>query len=85
MVAAVRVLGWSETSPGLPLITAAARDNRTVEILRAALADIVTDTAITPALEKLLIDGFDTLPSNAYQSILDVERRACALGYAELV
>jgi ABC-type phosphate/phosphonate transport system substrate-binding protein len=84
MVAAVRILGWTEASPGLPLITAAATDDPTAEILRAALADIVGDRATAPALETLLIDGFDTLPADAYHSILDIEHRAFALEYPEL-
>jgi len=84
LAAAVRVLAWSEASPGLPLITAATTDDRTLKILRMALADLVTDMALAPALETLLIDGFDILPGDAYRRILDMERRACALGYPEL-
>jgi ABC-type phosphate/phosphonate transport system substrate-binding protein len=84
LVAAVRVLTWSEASPGLPLITAAATDDQTVETLRAALADIVTDRAAAPALQTLLIEDFDTLPRDTYQDILEIERRARALGYPEL-
>jgi ABC-type phosphate/phosphonate transport system substrate-binding protein len=84
LVAAVRVLAWSEASPALPLITAATTDDRTLEILRAALADSVTDRAVAPALETLLIDGFDLLPSDAYQPIRDLERLAGALGYPQL-
>jgi ABC-type phosphate/phosphonate transport system substrate-binding protein len=57
LVAAVRVLAWSQASPGLPLITATATDERTVEILRAALADVATDRVAAPALDALLIEG----------------------------
>jgi ABC-type phosphate/phosphonate transport system substrate-binding protein len=84
LVAAVRVLAWSEASPGLPLITAAATKEETVEILRAALADVASDPAVRPALDALLIEGFDTLASDAYEPVLALERDAGALGYPEL-
>jgi ABC-type phosphate/phosphonate transport system substrate-binding protein len=84
LVAAVRVIGWSDASPGLPLVTAAGTDDRTLAALRAALADITTDRYVAPALEALLIDGFDVLSLDDYQSVIELERRAIALGYAEL-
>src|SRR5260370_1076242 len=67
LVAAVRVIGWSDASPGLPLVTAAGPDDRTLAALRAALADIVADTTLAPALDALLIDGFDVLSLDSCQ------------------
>jgi ABC-type phosphate/phosphonate transport system substrate-binding protein len=84
LVAAVRVLAWSEASPGLPLITATATDEGTVEILRAALANVASDPTVAPALDALLIGGFDVLSPDAYEPVLSLERRANALGYPEL-
>jgi ABC-type phosphate/phosphonate transport system substrate-binding protein len=84
LVATVRVIGWSDASPGLPLVTAAGTDDRTLAALRAALADIVTDRHVASALEALLIDGFDVLSLNDYESVIELERRATVLGYPEL-
>ena len=84
LVAAVRVIGWSDASPGLPLVTAAGTDDRTLAALQTALADIVTDRAVAPTLDTLLIDGFDVLSCDAYQSVIELHRRAAALGYPEL-
>jgi ABC-type phosphate/phosphonate transport system substrate-binding protein len=59
LFAAVRVIGWSAVSPGLPLVTAAGTGDRTLAALRAALVEITADREIAPALNALLIDGFD--------------------------
>jgi hypothetical protein len=75
LVAAVRVIGLSDASPGLPLVTAAGTEDRTLAALRAALADIVADTTVAPALDALLIDGFDVLSLDAYQNVIELERR----------
>jgi ABC-type phosphate/phosphonate transport system substrate-binding protein len=84
LVATVRAIGWSDASPGLPLVTAAGTEDRTLAALRAALADIVADRTVAPALEALLIDGFDPLSPDAYQRVIELERSAAALGYPEL-
>jgi ABC-type phosphate/phosphonate transport system substrate-binding protein len=84
LTSAVRVIGWTDASPGLPLVTASATDDRILAALRAALADIMTDKAVAPALDALLIDGFDVLSVDAYQSVMELERTAAALDYPEL-
>jgi ABC-type phosphate/phosphonate transport system substrate-binding protein len=84
LVAAVRVIERCDASPGLPLVTAAGTDDRTLAALRAALADIIADSTVAPALDALLIDGFGAPSSAAYQSVIELERRAAALGYPEL-
>jgi ABC-type phosphate/phosphonate transport system substrate-binding protein len=85
LVSALRVIGWTDVSPGLPLVTAAGTDDRTLAALRTALADIVTDTAVAATLDALLIDGFDVLSLDMYQCVIKLRRRAAALGYPELV
>jgi ABC-type phosphate/phosphonate transport system substrate-binding protein len=80
----VRVIGWSDASPALPLVTASATDDQILAALRAALADIMADQALAPALDALLIAGFDVLPIDAYQGVIELERRAVLLGYPEL-
>jgi len=84
ITAGVRVLAWSEASPGLPLITAAATDDQTVSILQAALTDIAADRIVRPVLDALLIDGFDTLSLDVYKRIAALERDAVARGYPVL-
>jgi ABC-type phosphate/phosphonate transport system substrate-binding protein len=73
--AGVRVLAWSEPAPGLPLVTDAPTDDARLDDLRAALRD--------PPPE-LLIDGFQVLPPQAYDRILEMEQEAADNGYAEL-
>ncbi len=84
LVAALRVIEWSVATPGLPLVTASRTDDRTLTAIRAALADIATDSKIAWARDILLIDGFDVLPEDAYASVLALEHRAARLGYPDL-
>jgi ABC-type phosphate/phosphonate transport system substrate-binding protein len=75
----IRILGWTETAPGLPLITAgsvALRDR-----LREALAAVASDPAFEPIRRALLIDRFVVLPDDAYRSIQASEDQAIAAGY----
>jgi ABC-type phosphate/phosphonate transport system substrate-binding protein len=84
LFAAVRVIGWSAATPGLPLVTAAGTEERTLAALRVALTEIVANREATLALDTLLIDGFDVLTLDDYQSVTDLELRAAALGYPAL-
>ena len=80
----VRILGWTEITPGLPLITSAATDDRTIELLRTALFDIASAPDHAALRDELLLGGFDLVPEAAYRSILTLERRAIDLGYPHL-
>jgi len=84
LVARVRILDWTDTSPGLPLLTAAATDERTLAGLRAALDEIARDPAVAPARDALLIDGFEILDPLTYDRVLNLKQRAGALGYPKL-
>ncbi|MDJ0896734.1 MAG: PhnD/SsuA/transferrin family substrate-binding protein [Alphaproteobacteria bacterium] len=81
----VRVLEWTASAPGLPLVTATARDERELVALRAALRDAIADPALATARETLLLTGVSVLADDAYGEIGQFEERAAALGYAELV
>lgn len=85
LTARVRVLCWTDWSPGLPFVTAATTDDATLAALRAALVA----AAVKPSLERqcsaLLLDGFEILPDAAYDEILVQEQLAAALGYRELL
>jgi len=80
----VRILGWTEVTPGLPLITSAETDDATVEILRTALLEIASAPDYAALRDELLLDGFDLVPEPAYRSILVLEQRAIDLGYPHL-
>jgi len=78
---ALRVLGWTKATPGLPLITAATRDDAGLAALRQALTDVARDCALDAVRAALMIDGFETLPAAAYDGVLALERDAIAQGY----
>lgn len=80
----LRVLAWTERTPGLPLITAATTDARTLAALRRALAEVAADPELANVRETLLLDGFTLLPRNYYQLTAHLEARAEALGYPTL-
>jgi ABC-type phosphate/phosphonate transport system substrate-binding protein len=73
----LRVLDWTASTPGLPLITAAARDDDMVAALRHAL------DAIGP-VPALRLAGFAVLDRRDYNVIPSLERQAIRLGYAVL-
>ncbi len=80
----LRVLEWTESAPGLPFVTAAARSERELEALRGALDDAMAEPALAPARETLLLTGISVLPNDAYGEIRQFQERAAALEYAEL-
>jgi ABC-type phosphate/phosphonate transport system substrate-binding protein len=72
----LRVLAWTDATPGLPLITSCRWDAATLDALRDALADV--------ASASLLLSGVEFVPLSAYEAILGLERRALALEYPVL-
>ncbi len=80
----LRVLGWTGSTPGLPLITAAKTDGATLRVLQDALAGVAQDPTLADARRALLLDGFSLLPRRYYGLTLHIEERAQALGYPEL-
>jgi ABC-type phosphate/phosphonate transport system substrate-binding protein len=80
----LRVLVWTKAAPGLPLIAAATIDGARLAALRRALAEVARDPALAPVRAALLLDGFETLPPRAYDTILAFERDAIGLGYPSL-
>ena len=81
LVGQVRVLDWTEATPGLPFITAGDTDDETVELLRQALTEIATDPAHGRIRDALQLDGFEIVPEADYDGVLALERRAIDLGY----
>jgi ABC-type phosphate/phosphonate transport system substrate-binding protein len=84
LVRRTRILGWTEATPGLPLITAGDTDDATIEIMRQALGRIATEPTYAWIRDTLLLDGFERVPEADYDHVLALERRAIALGYPVL-
>ena len=80
----LRVLCWTDATPGLPLITSVQTDAVTRQILLAVLDRVMVSKTMTPVRTALLLTGFVVLPIAAYDVILSAERKACALGYPRL-
>jgi ABC-type phosphate/phosphonate transport system substrate-binding protein len=83
-LAGLRVLARSPAAPGLPYVTRAGAGDELVARLRAALFAALEDPNLASAREALLLAGAEVLPLSAYRSILEMEARAQALGYAEV-
>jgi len=80
----LRVLSWTRATPGLPLIAAGTTDDAVLASLRQALAEVAADPALAGVRAELMLDGFETLPGDAYEAILTLERDAVAQGYPTL-
>jgi len=76
----IRVMGYSDPYPGLPLITSVSTSGATLAALRAALAQVVHDPALQALREDLFITGFEPLEASAYQVCADMRESAAALG-----
>lgn len=83
--ARVRVIGETPSTPALPLVTAAATPIATVEALRKALLDVAADPDLAVLREALFLKGFQVLPVEAYQRVVDLEEAAEAAGYPVLI
>ena len=81
VVAELRVLCWTPSSPCLPFITARSASDSTVRAFRSALADVFDDPALTPAREQLLLRGVDLEPREGFGEVLALERGAVKAGY----
>ncbi|WP_207761916.1 phosphate/phosphite/phosphonate ABC transporter substrate-binding protein [Arboricoccus pini] len=80
----LRVLAVSASTPGLPLITSLATNAAEIDVMRAALRDLIADPAAAEGLAMLGISGFEVLEESDYDSILDLEAQAIVQGYPVL-
>ena len=83
-VQGLRCLAESPAAPGLPYATRAGLDDESLARLRAGLRAALEDPALAGPRAALLIAGTEVLPDSAYERILELERRACDLGYPEV-
>jgi ABC-type phosphate/phosphonate transport system substrate-binding protein len=77
----LRVLGWTDATPGLPLITSPHTDAPTRHALLLALDDAAKDHGLASARSALLLTGFAQLLPEDYDPILAFEQRAEATSY----
>ena len=82
--AGLRLLAETPDSPAIPFVTAAATPPCRVAALRRALDRVATDPRRRPVLNPLRIRSIGAADPAAYTRLLDYEREAIALGYAEI-
>lgn len=80
----IRVIGYSEPYPGLPLITAGSTSDATLATLRSTLSAAVRDPALSPLLGDLFIKGFEPLDFRDYQTCSDMRNYAIEWGSISL-
>jgi ABC-type phosphate/phosphonate transport system substrate-binding protein len=81
VVAELRVLSWTASSPSLPFITSRSTSDATVQALRSALADVFDDDGLATVRERLLLSGVDLRPTEGFGEVLALERGAVERGY----
>jgi ABC-type phosphate/phosphonate transport system substrate-binding protein len=83
-LAGVRIMGETAKVPGLPYVTAADRDDKTVEALRASVRLALKDPGLATTRQALGICGFSETTLADYDVILEMEREAADQGYPVL-
>lgn len=72
----LKVIGWTASAPGLPLVTARQQPDETVETIRSALQEAIADPALCNARDSLLITGIECLGESDYGMFEDCWKRA---------
>jgi ABC-type phosphate/phosphonate transport system substrate-binding protein len=84
LVAKLRVLDWTPSSPSLPYVTARSTPQATVQALRQALAAAVVEPGLAAARERLFLTGFDLNVDAGFTAVLELEQRAVQWRYPVL-
>jgi ABC-type phosphate/phosphonate transport system substrate-binding protein len=85
LMARLRTLARSVSSPSLPFVTSSATDPATAEALRQSLLELADGREGRALCAGLLIRGFERLEERHYQPILDHQDEAVRLGYPDLL
>lgn len=80
VVAGLRVMGHTKSTPGLPLITGRATPPGELEALREGLLAACRDPALAEARAALFIEGFEAVDARPWQVINDLRRRSAEQG-----
>jgi ABC-type phosphate/phosphonate transport system substrate-binding protein len=84
LVAALRILAETPSSPAIPFITAAATPAETAQRLTALLCGPLPSPRLRAALDGLAIRRVAPPRPQAYDAVLAYEAEAAAMGYAAL-
>jgi len=75
LAAHLRIVGQSQSVPGLPYITAAGRSDEELQILRRAISETIHDVDMDSAREVLLLDDFSVVEDEDYDIVLAMEQQ----------
>ncbi len=78
------ILARTPPSPAIPFVTSAGTSPEIVEILRNALRRLAREETFAAVRAGLLLRDIIDVPPQRYHALLDYERQAAQLGYAEL-
>jgi ABC-type phosphate/phosphonate transport system substrate-binding protein len=81
VIASLRILAWTPSSPSLPFITAAGTSYETLQKLRSSLASVLSDRNLDSVRERLFLNGVDLAPVGGFSEVLRLKRDAVDLGY----
>jgi ABC-type phosphate/phosphonate transport system substrate-binding protein len=81
LVANLRILDWTPSSPSLPFITAAATSDATLQAIRFSLAAVLADRSLDTVREQLFLEGIDLHPDAGFSGVMRLQRAAIDLGY----
>lgn len=84
LIAQVRILDWTPSSPCLPFVTSRLTSAATVQALRTALADVMTDASLRRLRETLLLEGVASDPDASFERVEALERFAAHQAYPQL-
>lgn len=83
-LASVRILAKTTSGPGLPFVTSSAASDGEVGQLRDALHAAIAEPSLASVRETLSLSGFAALSDIDYEPLLELERKAVALGYPRI-
>jgi ABC-type phosphate/phosphonate transport system substrate-binding protein len=84
VTARLRTIGWTDLTPGLPLVTSAATSQADQAALMRAIRAAVRDPALAGACDLLLLDDVRPIGSGRYAPIRAAEHEAIRSGYPVL-
>jgi ABC-type phosphate/phosphonate transport system substrate-binding protein len=73
LVAQVRILDRTPSSPCLPFVTSHLTSDATLQALRTALVDIMLDSSLSPVRKSLLLDGMACDPDTSFGRVKELE------------
>ena len=85
LVAYVKVVSWTPSSPCLPFVTSQATTDATRQELCSALRDVFDDPRLARVRELLLLQGVDLEPDLTCGRVLELERQAEEWRYPTLL